>query len=176
MEIKQLFRGMEIFRYLTDSQLDLLAGLAVKVSFAKGNVFRESDPGDGMYIIESGAATVTKSTAVDGGVDIILGHLHQGNSFGEISIIDGLPRSANVNASGPMECYFVPREALLLALKENSELALGMLRALASMVRGANNWASGPSHIPHAHQKHAEPEVKAVDWQIESSPFRSFRL
>ena len=141
MEPKQLFRGMDIFRYLTESQLERLAGLAVKVSFAQGNIFRESDPVDGLYVIESGMATVTKSATDTDGVDTILGVLRRGNSFGEIGIIDGLPQSANVNATGPMECYFLPREAFMLVLKESSELALAMLRALASMVRSANKWA-----------------------------------
>lgn len=176
MEVKQSFRNMEIFTYLTHSQLDVLADLAVKVSFAKGYVFRELDPGDGMYVIETGAATVTKSTGEADGGETLIGHLHQGDSFGEISIIDGLPRSANVKANGPLECYFVPRKVLLLALKESPELALGMLRALASMVRSANNWAGAPSGVQQAYQNHPEPEMEPVNRQTASSPFRSFRL
>ena len=155
MEPKQLFRGVDIFRYLTDSQLDRLAGLAVKVSLAKGDIFRELDAADGLYVIESGMATVTKSTTDTDGVDTILDVLRQGSSFGEISVIDGLQHSANVNATGPMECYFVPREAFMLVLKESAELAVAMLRALGSKVRSANNWASGPSDLQHASQRHA---------------------
>ena len=70
----------------------------------------------------------------------VLTILRQGNSFGEIGLIDGLPRSAGVSAMGTVECYFLPRAEFLAALEENPEIALGMLPALAAMVRNADQW------------------------------------
>ena len=142
METKDFFRGVDLFKYLGEDQLEQLAGVAVKRSISDGIIIREQDGADGLYILESGVAQVTRSTA--GGPEAVLANLHQGNSFGEISLIDGLPRSANVTAMGPIVCYFLPREAFIHALLENPQIALAMLQSFASMVRSADNWASYP--------------------------------
>ena len=142
METKEFFHGVGLFRYLTDIQLERLAGLAVDVSLPEGNIIMDNDTADGLYIIKSGMAKVTKSAADTAGVEAVLAILREGNSFGEISLIDGLPRSANVTAMGPMECYFLPRNSFMLAVKEAPEIALGMLPALASMVRSADQWVA----------------------------------
>ena len=142
METKEFFRGVDLFKYLTDVQLQRLAGLAVDVSFPEGNILTDNEAGDGLYIVKSGMAKVTKSAADTAGVEAVLAILREGNSFGEISLIDGLPRSANVTAMAPMECYFLPRDSFLLAVREAPEIALGMLPALAAMVRSADQWVA----------------------------------
>ncbi len=80
--------------------------------------------------------------AVTRGVEVVLAILKPGNSFGELSLIDGLPRSANVAAMAPSVCYFLPRDAFLLVLRENLEIAYAMLPALASMVRSSDQWVA----------------------------------
>lgn len=40
----------------------------------------------------------------------------------------------------PTWCYFLPREAFLSSLEENPKIAVGMLPALAAMVRNADQW------------------------------------
>ena len=142
METTEFFRGVDLFKYLSETQLERLKGLAVEVSFPEGNIIMDNDAADGLYIVKSGMAKVTKTASEASGVEAVLALLRQGNSFGEISLIDGLPRSANVTAMGPMVCYFLPRDAFLLALKEAPEIALGMLPALASMVRSADQWVA----------------------------------
>lgn len=142
METTEFFKGVDLFKYLSESQLERLQGLAVEVSFPEGNIIMDNDAADGLYIVKSGMAKVTKSASEASGVEAVLAILRPGNSFGEISLIDGLPRSANVAAMGPMVCYFLPRDAFLLALKEAPEIALGMLPALASMVRSADQWVA----------------------------------
>ena len=142
METTEFFKGVDLFKYLSESQLERLQGLAVEVSFPEGNIIMDNDAADGLYIIKSGMAKVTKTASEASGVEAVLAILRPGNSFGEISLIDGLPRSANVAAMGPMVCYFLPRDAFLLALKEAPEIALGMLPALASMVRSADQWVA----------------------------------
>jgi len=54
---------------------------------------------------------VAKSAADNAGLEAVLDILRQGNSFCEIGLIDGLPRSANVVAIGPSVCYFLPQDA-----------------------------------------------------------------
>ena len=70
-----------------------------------------------------------------------LATLTRGDFFGEIGLIDGLPRSANVTAMQLTECYFLPRPVFLTALRESPEIALGLLPALTRMVRNADGIA-----------------------------------
>ena len=142
MQTKDFFREVDLFKCLPEHQLESIAALAVKVAFPAGDIIREFDVADGLYIIESGMAKVTKSAKDIGGVEAVLAILRPGNNFGEISLIDGLPRSATVTAMGPMECYFLPRDAFMRAVKEIPEIALAMLRAFAFMVRSSDIWAS----------------------------------
>ncbi len=142
METKDFLRGVDLFKYLGDNQLERLASMAVKRSIPEGIIIREQGADDGLYILESGVAQVTKSAAGAVGSEPVLATLHQGNCFGEISLIDGLPRSANVTAIGPLVCYFLPQDVFIDALIENPQIALAMLQSFASMVRSADNWAS----------------------------------
>ena len=134
---------IELFKDVKLEALQRLAGQIRLVTLSEGeSVFREAEPADGLYIIKSGIAKVTKWATESEGVAAVLSILRQGNSFGEIGLIDGLPRSAGVSAMGPVECYFLPRDAFLSALEENPEIALGMLPALAAMVRNADQWVA----------------------------------
>ena len=142
METAEFFRGVDIFKHLSENQLERLAGLAVELAFPEGPILQDNDEGDGLYVIKSGMVKVTKKAADTAGVEAVLAILRSGNSFGEISLIDGLPRSANVVAMGPTVCYFLPRDAFMLALRENLEIALAMLPALASMVRSSDQWVA----------------------------------
>lgn len=142
METVEFLSGIDIFKNLQPGGLERLAGQMTQVSFPAGNIIRDNDAADGLYIIKTGNVKVTKSAAESAGVEAVLAILRQGNSFGELSLIDGLPRSANVTAMGPVECYFLPRAAFLLSLREDPVLARGMLIALAGMVRSADQWVS----------------------------------
>jgi len=134
---------VDLFKEVKGESLERLAGQIRLVALSEGEIiFREDEPADGLYIIKSGMAKVTKWATESEGVAAVLSILRQGNSFGEIGLIDGLPRSAGVSAMGPVECYFLPRAEFLAALEENPEIALGMLPALAAMVRNADQWVA----------------------------------
>ena len=132
--------NVELFKHLNPETLRKLASRVHLVSLPAGHVIRENEPTDGLYIIKSGMAQVTKS-AGGGDLEVDLATLVQGESFGEIGLIDGLPRSANVTAIEPLTCYYLPRPVFLTAVAENLEIALGMLPAMAAMVRNADEIA-----------------------------------
>ena len=134
---------VDLFKDLKGVALERLASQLRLVTLSEGDiVFREDEPADGLYIIKSGMAKVTKWATESEGVAAVLSILRQGNSFGEIGLIDGLPRSAGVSAMGPVECYFLPRGEFLAALEDNPEIALAMLPALAAMVRKTDEWVA----------------------------------
>lgn len=148
MNEKLEFLGkIDLFKHLTPEALDRLAADINMIYLPAGHMIRDTAKKndesngsiDGLYIIKSGTAKVTK-TSENGEVEAVVAILREGKWFGEIGLIDGLPPSANVVAMQPMKCLFLPRNAFLQALKENPEIAVSMLPGLGSMVRSADQW------------------------------------
>ena len=143
MESEDFLRRVELFRHLNKDALESLGRQVSLVCLPEGHVIRDTvrDTAsvDGLYVIKSGVAKVTRASQ-SWEAEAVLAILRPGNCFGEIGLIDGLPPSANVTAVEPMECYFLPREAFLVALEENPEIALGMVHSLCTMVRAADQW------------------------------------
>ena len=148
MSEKLLFLGkIALFKHLNPAVLDRLAADTHVVYFPEGHLIRdiarrasqESEAIDGLYVIKSGAAKVTRPSE-NGDIEAVVAILREGRWFGEVELIDGLPPSANVTAMNQMECYFLQRGAFLDVLRENPEIAIGMLPGLGSMVRSADQW------------------------------------
>ena len=139
MDAISSLRKVALFKHLDHGGLARLAVVVKAMSFSEGPIIQENDPSDGLYIIVSGMARVTK-TAETGQSEAVLNILRPGDTFGELGLIDGLPRSANVSAMGNLECYFLPRATFQETLTENPNLALALLPALAAMIRGADSW------------------------------------
>jgi len=136
-EVTEFLGDVDLFRHLKAGALENLAARMGLVYLPEGSIVKESDPVDGLYIIKSGMVKVTKS-AERWEAEAVLAILRPGKCFGEIGLIDGLPRSANVSAMEPTQCYFLPRDAFLRALEENPEIGAGMLPAMAALVRSAD--------------------------------------
>jgi len=141
MEAEEFIRRVAIFKYLDQTALGHLASKLELVSLTEGPLMTEADPVDCLYIIKSGTARVTKVT--DSGEQVVLAELKRGDSFGELALIDGLGRSAEVTAMQPMECYMLPHEAFLDAIDLYPGIAKAMLPVLAGMVREANKRVAG---------------------------------
>ena len=130
--------NVKIFKQLNEDARNHVASKMSIVSHpAETVVIKDGDPVDGLYVIKGGTAKVTKA-ADKGGLDAPLIYLHEGDSFGEVGLVDGLPRSASVTAQTRLECYFLGRDDFSAILDENPQICLGLLSALASMVRNSN--------------------------------------
>jgi cAMP-dependent protein kinase regulator len=91
-----LLRGMPIFDELLSHELDLLAVRLQPESFQAGEVlFREGEPGDKFYIIESGQVQVTQNVE---GREVELSLRGPGEYVGEIALIQNRPRTATIKA------------------------------------------------------------------------------
>lgn len=142
MEAAEFLRNLDLFKQLKEEELERLASRLNLLSLPVGLIIKDNDPADGLYIIKVGMAKVTKSSADTAGIEAVLAILRPGNSFGELSLIDGQPRSASVSAMTPLSAYFLPRDVFLSTLRESPELAMGLLQALTGMVRSANQWVA----------------------------------
>ena len=89
-------RTAPLFAQLPEADLRRLAEMAEPLSLAPGELLlREGDPGDAMYVVVSGELDVTKRS---GGNEIQLARVGAGTIQGEMSAIEGRPRSASVRA------------------------------------------------------------------------------
>lgn len=76
-------------------------------------IFREKDPGHCMYLILSGEVRIHRRTP--GGAEQILANLPAGSYFGEMALIDGLPRSAQASARADSTLMALDEETLAIA-------------------------------------------------------------
>jgi CRP-like cAMP-binding protein len=84
----------------------------------KGDIlFNEGDEGDEMFLIKSGKIRIVKE--MDNGEEKILAFLGEGSFFGEMAILDNIPRSASAIAEVDTELIIVDREAFLSKINEN---------------------------------------------------------
>ena len=98
-----------------------------------GAIIHEGEIGDCAFILESGAAEVYKS--LPSGEQQFLGALGQGDIFGELRLIDGLPRSANVRALGSCRVRKLTQGTFELLVKHNPKALMPILKILVNRLR-----------------------------------------
>jgi CRP-like cAMP-binding protein len=116
----------------------------VELVVADGDdIVREGDVGHDMFIVQSGQVRISKQTA-DG--EVVLATLNKGDFFGEMSLLESLPRDATARAVGEVQLLVLSRGALLFRLRRDPTFALEMLKHLSSRLRvaQARGMARGP--------------------------------
>lgn len=94
----QLLQEMAVFGAVRTDILEFLLGLSRTLKVARGDYFfRQGDPGEVMFVLESGAVEVLKSGAASP-EPRLLKRLGAGDCFGEMALMDLAPRSAAVRA------------------------------------------------------------------------------
>ena len=135
---------------LTALPADLSSALFAKahdVSLAADQiVFLAGDAGDGCYRIEDGLLKVSVSAA--GGGERILAILGPGSLVGELSMIDGAPRSASVSALRDSKLRFVSRAAFEAFGRSNPDVYRHVMILLARRLRDTNDALAATSFLP----------------------------
>ena len=109
--------------------LERIAERAVEVTFTDGHVIaRQGEVGTGFFMIAAGGARVVR----DGKTIATLG---PGDFFGELSVLDGLPRTAQVLAQGETTCLALATWDLEAIVNEQPSVGLALLRGLAARLR-----------------------------------------
>ena len=131
-KLEDVLAYVPLFRELNKRQLKHLAGLMDVADFmADAAIVREGTKSNAFYVVLKGQAVVTMG-------DRFLTRLVPGDHFGEIAAIDGGERSASVISETPVQLAVMTRMDLQKALRDDPELALALMTALAQMVRRAN--------------------------------------
>ena len=131
-KLEDVLSYVPLFRGLNKRQLKHLAGLMDVADFmADAAIVREGTKSNAFYVVLKGQAVVTMG-------DRFLTRLVPGDHFGEIAALDGGERSASVTSETPVQLAVMTRMDLQKALRDDPELALALMTALAQMVRRAN--------------------------------------
>ena len=136
--VLELLKGVELFSELSDEQLKLLANLVEVQNFNRDEtvVLEGDDSVQALYLIASGSVQVYM-TGVDGR-ETILSFLERGDFFGEMSLIDGEPRSASVRTVTDSQMLIIYREGFMSLIKQYPELSLSLLSEMSKRLRKAN--------------------------------------
>lgn len=127
----------KLFRNLAPVDLARVRRVARERSFAPNEpVFREGDPGDGIYIVKEGVVNLTKVVAE--GEARRLSRALEGDLFGEMAVLDDNPRSLGAWAEVNTTVYFIPRPELLKLLGRMPRLAVAIVRDTSQRVRDFN--------------------------------------
>ncbi|MEO7427078.1 MAG: cyclic nucleotide-binding domain-containing protein [Fibrobacteria bacterium] len=103
---------------------------------AKDLIIREHDAGESAYIIESGKVAVSKES---NGKQVHIAYLDKGATFGEMSMVDDLPRSASVTAVVETVVREFHRDDLYEAMKESPDVFGKFLKIIFERLREANS-------------------------------------
>src|SRR5580658_6177907 len=125
---------------------DLFAGAKPVRLAADETLFLASDPGDGCYRVEEGLLKVTMVSRA--GSERILAFLGPGAIVGELSIIDGLPRSASVVAVRDASLSFLSRAAFEDFAKRHPEVYKSLVTLLATRLRETDAVIAAGSFLP----------------------------
>jgi serine/threonine protein kinase len=103
MELAGVLSSMPVFSGLGREAVDRLASAAERCTFAPDDrIVARGDPGDAMYVIERGSVRVP--VVDDDGKHLLTKYLGPGDVFGEMALVTGEPRGADVLADGDIEC------------------------------------------------------------------------
>jgi MFS superfamily sulfate permease-like transporter len=122
-------RALNLFARLAPGELAVLSPLLTRRTFNPGEfVFREGDPGDDLFVIARGTASVYR---VDGERSMRLITFGEGTVFGEMALLDAKPRSASVQADNAMVCYVMSRAVFDELVARHDAIALKLLTSLS---------------------------------------------
>lgn len=124
-----LLSAARLFDGVDAEGMDRIAEVAVEVEFPAEHVIaRQGDIGTGFFVVVDGAVRVVR----DGEV---IARLGEGDFFGELSVLDGQPRLAQVVADGPTTCLALATWDFEAVLLDEPRVTLAILRGVARRLR-----------------------------------------
>jgi CRP/FNR family transcriptional regulator, cyclic AMP receptor protein len=136
-----LLRRARLFAELDEETLAAPADRSVERSFPRhARLFHQGDPGSGLYVLASGLVKVIVTS--EDGEEMVLVTLGPGEALGELSIVDGGPRSASAEALEPTVALIITRPVLLELATRDPALTEALLQALGGLLRRLTEQAS----------------------------------
>ena len=179
MSSVQHLRNVPIFSDLKDSDLNIISDKMISRAYKKGQmILLEESQGETFFIIVSGAVKVTRLS--DDGREVILAILGESDFFGEMSLLDGEGRSANIVANEDAEVLTLSRRDFLDCLETYPKIAIALLEELAIRLRKSDQHIESLSLSDSEHRiaitliRFAQElgTIKQGDVKIKNLPFQ----
>jgi CRP/FNR family transcriptional regulator len=125
-----------LFQGLTQRELQVLVANSRERDYPAGaTLLRQGETGVGLFIITTGSVHVSQTTP--DGETRNLGDFGRGATLGEMSLLDDMPRTANVVATEQTKAIVIPVWDFRAALREAPEIAIKLLTVLSHRLRAS---------------------------------------
>ena len=136
-EKKDFLKRLDMFNELSDEELSSVAALCTEASYKAGdNIITIRDPADQFFLIRSGTVQIITNPDILEAKPEMLGALTmtlgQGQSVGEMGLVDRGARSATVRAGAETEVYVLNCDAFLELCYANTHLGFLVMRNIAA--------------------------------------------
>jgi len=127
-----LFGSIPLFKGLEEQELKALANQSKEMAFRGGEtIVKQGDAGLGFYVIADGEAVVKRGKRT-------VAKLGRGSFFGEMSLFDDQPRSADVVATEPTRCLVLLRWNFWSLVTKNKKVTRGLFQEMARRLRATD--------------------------------------
>lgn len=133
-----ILKKVPIFSGISSKDLEKIVAVTHQRKYRKDSmILIEEEAGQTMFILMSGQVKISRIS--EDGREVILAVMAEGDFFGELSLLDGQSRSANVTVIKDAEMLLINREDFLNLLNEFPQIAIQLLRELAGRMRKSDS-------------------------------------
>lgn len=133
--------GCSLFAYFTADELGRVVSMVHTRRFGKGDfIFGEGDVGKELYIVDEGSVAISK--AIKDNLEQVLAHMGPGDYFGEMAVIENIPRTAS--ASAETDCSLLSiAEADIMRLMEDepraaAKIMFNLMKTMSARLQATN--------------------------------------
>jgi CRP-like cAMP-binding protein len=132
----EFLANVPIFSDLEDETLQKIVKSGVIQTYKKNSVIlSEEDTGSALFVIAEGKVKISRSSGDE--KEVILALLNESDFFGEMSLLDGMSRSATVTAVEDAKLFIIQRVEFLDLLKKYPDVSIALLTELTKRLRAA---------------------------------------
>ncbi|WNR45830.1 Crp/Fnr family transcriptional regulator [Paenibacillus roseipurpureus] len=133
----ELLKKVPLFAQLNENQLQAIVQISTKRTYKAGTIlFSEKETGSVFYMVLSGSVKIY--TTSQSGEEKILSICSASESFGELSLIDGKPRSASAQTLEECVLLTITGQSFLELLRAHFDMTLGIMQELSNRLRDTN--------------------------------------
>jgi CRP/FNR family cyclic AMP-dependent transcriptional regulator len=139
---QRLLSDSQFFAVFAQAQLDQLAARLIELRYSdRQAIFGRGDPGSSMMVVVEGRVRIGITSAT--GRELLLGIIEPGQIFGELALLDGMPRSADATAFGDCVVLSLDRRDFLPLLRQSPDAAIRLSEIVCRRLRAANDQIEG---------------------------------
>ncbi len=138
-ELLTLLRSSDLLCQIPDHEIDALATRVRRVQCPRGQlIFMKRDEGTEVMFVAEGRVKIVSTSPT--GTEVIHNIIEAGQVFGEMALLDGLPRSADAIAAVDSEIVELSRHDFLDVMRRNPETAIQMMAILCGRIRQSTSF------------------------------------